>query len=78
MIEFIGKHFSPYLCGFRKGYNAQYALIGMIEKWKKSLDEGGMFAAVLMDVREIRASRITSSTGGSGSVRIWGHVKYVL
>ena len=50
MIEFIGEHLSPYLCGYRKGYNAQYALIAMIEKWKKSLDEGGMFAAVLMDL----------------------------
>ena len=50
MIAFIGDHLSPYLCGHRKGYNAQYALIAMIEKWKKSLDAGGMFAAVLMDL----------------------------
>ena len=50
MIAFIGDHLSPYLCGYRKGYNAQYALIAMIEKWKKSLDKGGMFAAVLMDL----------------------------
>ena len=50
MIEFIGDYLSPYLCGYRKGYNAQYALIAMIEKWKKSLDQGGMFAAVLMDL----------------------------
>ena len=34
----------------RKGYNAQYALIAMIEKWKKSLDEGGIFAAIMMDL----------------------------
>ena len=44
MIAFIGDHLSPYLCGYRKGYNAQYALIAMIEKWKKSLDVGGMFS----------------------------------
>ena len=36
MIEFIGDHLSPFLCGYRKGYNAQYALIAMIEKWKKA------------------------------------------
>ena len=47
---------SPFLCGYRKGYNSQYALIAMIEKWKKSLDtkdsEGnlGKFGAVLMDL----------------------------
>ena len=50
MIAFIGDHLSPYLCGYRKGYNAQYALIAMIEKWKKSLDVCGMFAAILMDL----------------------------
>ena len=50
MTVFIGDHLSPYLCGYRKGYNAQYALIAMIEKWKKSLDEGGIFAAVMMDL----------------------------
>ena len=46
MIKFIGDHLSPFLCGYRKGYNSQYALIAMIEKWKKSLDNGGMFAAI--------------------------------
>ena len=32
----IFKKFSPFLCGYRKGYNAQYALLAMVEKWKKS------------------------------------------
>ena len=50
MIKFIGDHLSPFLCGYRKGYNTQYALIAMIEKWKKSLDNGGIFAAILMDL----------------------------
>ena len=50
MIAFIGNHLSPFLCGYRKGYNAQYALIAMIEKWKKSLDKGGIYAAILMDL----------------------------
>ena len=30
---------SPYLCGFRKGYNTQYCLMVMLEKWKKALDK---------------------------------------
>ena len=29
---------SSFLCGNRKGYNTQYALLAMIEKWKKCLD----------------------------------------
>ena len=37
MKPFVEKHLSPYLCGCRKGYNPQYALIAMIEKWKKML-----------------------------------------
>ena len=40
------KYLSPYLCGYRKGYNCQHALLVMNERWKTSLDEGG----VLMDL----------------------------
>ena len=34
----IGKYLSPSLCGYRKGYNTQYALTSTIEKWKNNLD----------------------------------------
>ena len=34
MKEYIEKNSSPFFCGFRKGYNTQYALTSMIEKWK--------------------------------------------
>ena len=51
MVAFIEKYLSPYLCGYRKGYNSQYALAAMIEKWKKALDKvGGIMGAVLMDL----------------------------
>ena len=51
MIVYIDKFLSPYLCGYRKGFNTQYALIAMIEKWKKCLDgDGGFAGAVLMDL----------------------------
>ena len=44
-------HLSPHLCGYRKGYNSQYALVAMIEKWKKCLDGiEGKIGAVLMDL----------------------------
>ena len=47
----VEKHLSPFLCGYRKGYNAQYALTAMIEKWKKSLDKNvGMAGAIFMDL----------------------------
>ena len=51
MVAYIQKFLSPFLCGYRKGFNAQYALLAMIEKWKKCLDgEGGFAGAVLMDL----------------------------
>ena len=47
---YVEEFLSPFLCGYRKGYNAQYALIAMVEKWKKSLDEKGAAGAILMDL----------------------------
>ena len=41
---------SIYLCGYRQGYNAQYALVSLIEKWKISLDNKGNAGAMLMDL----------------------------
>ena len=42
--------FSRYQCGFRKGYSAQQCLLAMIEKWKKTVDNGGAFGALLTDL----------------------------
>ena len=41
---------SKFQCGFRKGFNAQHCLIALIEKWKKSVDSGGAFGALLTDL----------------------------
>ena len=48
--DYIEKLLSPYLCGYRKGYSCQYALLVMIEKWKESLDKGGYAGGILMDL----------------------------
>ena len=50
MVAYIEEFLSPYLCGYRKGFNAQYALLAMIEKWKKCLDGHGFAGAILMDL----------------------------
>ena len=50
MVAYIEKFLSPYLCGYRKGFNAQYALLAMIEKWKECLDGKGFAGAILMDL----------------------------
>ena len=48
--EYIDKFMSPYLCGFRKGYSTQHALLALIENWKTSLDQGGYAGSLLMDL----------------------------
>ena len=35
--SFINDFLSPYSCGYKKGFNTQYALPSLIEKWKKRL-----------------------------------------
>ena len=47
---FTEKLLSPYLCGYRKGFSTQQALISLIERWKKTLDQKGYGGAVLMDL----------------------------
>ena len=41
---------SPYLCGYRKGYSVQHALIALLEKLRVSLDNKGYGGAILMDL----------------------------
>ena len=35
---YINNFLSPYLCGYRKGFSTQLALLSLTEKWKKVLD----------------------------------------
>ena len=50
MSGFFDNIFSKYQCGFRKGYSAQQCLLVMIDKWKKVVDNGGAFGALLTDL----------------------------
>ena len=36
LTKFPNKFYSPLLCGFRKGYSTQYALVNLLQKWKKN------------------------------------------
>ena len=38
VINYVNTFLSPYLCGYRKGFSTQYALLSSLEKWKKSID----------------------------------------
>ena len=48
--EYIDKHLSPFLCGYRKGFNTQTALLPLLEKWKSTLVKKGFAGAVLMNL----------------------------
>ena len=50
IFDYMQSYLSSLLCGFRKGYNAQHALVRMLEKWKTSLDKGENVGAILMDL----------------------------
>ena len=47
---YVDQFLSPYLCGYRKGFITQQALLSLIENWKKSLDNKGFGGAILMDL----------------------------
>ena len=50
MQTYFDNLLSKYQCGFRQGFNAQYCLVSMIEKWKESVDSGGAFGALMTDL----------------------------
>ena len=50
MYPYFDKIFSKFQCGFRKRFNAQYCLIAMTEKWRKSIDGGGQAGTFLTDL----------------------------
>ena len=50
ILEYIDKHLSPHLCGYRKGHSTQTTLISMFEKWKLSIDKKGFPGGILMDL----------------------------
>ena len=50
IYEYFNSIFSKYLCGFRKGHSTQHCLLFMLERLKKSLDNGRINGIVLTDL----------------------------
>ena len=50
ITTYMDAHLSKHLCGYRKEFNTQTALLSLIEKWKSILDKKGFPGAVLMDL----------------------------
>ena len=51
-VIYINQFLSKLLCGYRKGYSTQTALISMLEKWRKTLDIKGYVGAIHMDLEK--------------------------
>ena len=49
---YIDQILSHYMCGYRKGFSTQPALLSLIEKAKKVLDNKGYGGAILMDLSQ--------------------------
>ena len=50
MSTFFYNIFSNQQCGFRKGYSTQHCFLVRLETWKKSVDKGKVFDALLKDL----------------------------
>ena len=61
IATYFERIFSRYKCGFRKGYSAQQCLLVMIEKWGKTVENGGVFGALLTDLKLLTVFRMISS-----------------
>ena len=48
--EFMSNKLSSLLCRFRKRYSTQHALLRLIEKWRKCLDNSEIITAIQMDL----------------------------
>ena len=50
MSTFFDNILSNQQRGFRKGYSTQHCLLVMLETWKRSVDKGKVFGALLRDL----------------------------
>ena len=50
MSSFFDNFLSKQQYGFWKGYSTQQCLLALLEKWKRAVDSGQMFGALLTDL----------------------------
>ena len=48
LLQFIQASLFKHLCGFRKGYSTQYALLHLLTNWQKVLSNGCKVGAILL------------------------------
>ena len=50
LCSFVERFLSPHLCGFRRGYSTQHALLKLVEDCRNALDKKGCAGAVMTDL----------------------------
>ena len=50
LTDFLNPIFSKYLCGFRKNYSTESALLNMIRNWQNAISKSSKVGAILMDL----------------------------
>ena len=50
MSSYVDQFLSTFMCGYRKGFSTQKALLSLIERWKNTLNQNGYGGAILMDL----------------------------
>ena len=50
LTQYMDTWLSKFLCGFRKGYSPQHALLSMLRNWQNCLAKKGKVGAILMDL----------------------------
>ena len=46
MSSYVDQFLSTFMCGYRKGFSTQQALLSLIERWKNTLDQNGYGGAM--------------------------------
>ena len=52
LYDYFNVIFSRNQCGFQKGFGVANCLLPMIEKWRKSRNQGGAYGALLTDLSQ--------------------------
>ena len=52
MSSFLNNFSSKQPWCFRKGYSTEHCLLALLEKWKRAVDSGQMFGAILTDLSQ--------------------------
>ena len=50
MSSYVDWFLTTFMCGYRKGFSTQQALLPLIKRWENTLDQSGYGGAILMDL----------------------------